>query len=855
MTKSVDKIFELIQEKYVNDWVDTKSIADAAGLSRNVISIYLSQLYKEGKLSKKNGRPVLWKIAKNNTPFQNLIGHSGSLRDIVKKCRESIVYPPKGFPLIITGPSGVGKSFLAKNIYNEAKRMKVIDEDAKFVTLNAADYANNPELLSSVLFGYKKGAFTGANEDTLGLIDQADNGYFFLDEVHRLPKESQEKLFSLLDLGEFYPLGENENAHKVNVRFIFATTENLDNFLLKTFVRRVPLHVSLPAFKDRPLTERLALITNAFKEEAKRIDRRFYVSNKVIEGLTKNNASGNIGAMENQVKLLCASAYTENSQDKEIYIGSKSDGKGNYLVIDKESDINDRTTDIDNETNLIDELHRALKESTSKKDTIFNQILLLMKFLRKLNYLMDENLVKSIKYKLKKGISTTLSKRYGIKLQLSDADIEQISFGLSLYYFTDYRKINMSELNNDFEELYPRTMYVYKQLLSQISDDKSFKEFNIPWLVLLFKDKIQQIESIQYTGIILAHGDSTATSIQSVVNNLCGNYIFEAFDMPIDVSIREINNYVQKYIRQQKDYDHKGIFVLFDMGSLTQMFSEIKKYSNCELLVINNVTTATALDVGIRIQRNDGFKEVTQAANKFGQACGTQYYEGLSDKSNIVVSCMSGVGLSEEIKRMMLESLSNKFEIITMDYKDLKQTLENHKQKFFDKTKFVVTTTDIDTNLDIDIINIYDIMEKDGYAKFEKLLLNSGEQKPNIESLMNKMLKFFTIEGIKDRLQFLNPDVVIDEVQLITQRYQEYYDISLDGKTKLNLYMHLSLMIERMLVNSHKQENPSVSFEGDKEKEFYSVSKTIFKGIELKYNFEVNDYEISLMYQLLHFYI
>jgi Transcriptional antiterminator len=353
----------------------------------------------------------------------------------------------------------------------------------------------------------------------------------------------------------------------------------------------------------------------------------------------------------------------------------------------------------------------------------------------------------------------------------------------------------------------------------------------------------------------LAHGDSTATSIQSVVNNLCGNYIFEAFDMPIDISIHEINNYVQKYIRQQKDRDHKGIFVLFDMGSLTQMFSEIKKYSNCELLVINNVTTATALDVGIRIQRNDGFKEITRAANKFGEACGTQYYEGLSDNSNIVVSCMSGVGLSEEIKRMMLESLSNKFEIITMDYKDLKQTLENHEQKFFDKTKFVVTTTDIDTNLDIDIINIYDIMEKNGYARFEKLLLNSGEQKPNIEALMNKMLKFFTIEGIKDRLQFLNPDVVIDEVQLITQRYQEYYDISLDGKTKLNLYMHLSLMIERMLVNSRKQENPSVSFEGDKEKEFYSVSKTIFKGIELKYNFQVNDYEISLMYQLLHFYI
>src|SRR5699024_6239169 len=129
-------------------------IAKKAELSRSVISIYLSQLYKEGKLTKKSGRPVLWKLAQNNAPFANLIGYSGSLKEVVKKCEESIVYPPNGFPLIITGPSGVGKSFLAKNIYNEAKKLGAISEDAKFITLNAADYANNPELLSSVLFGY-----------------------------------------------------------------------------------------------------------------------------------------------------------------------------------------------------------------------------------------------------------------------------------------------------------------------------------------------------------------------------------------------------------------------------------------------------------------------------------------------------------------------------------------------------------------------------------------------------------------------------------------------------------------------------------------------------------------------------
>lgn len=851
--KAVDKVYKIIKDNYADEWTDTMEIAKKAELSRSVISIYLSQLYKEGKLTKKSGRPVLWKLAQNNAPFANLIGYSGSLKEVVKKCEESIVYPPNGFPLIITGPSGVGKSFLAKNIYNEAKKLGAISEDAKFITLNAADYANNPELLSSVLFGYKKDAFTGANENTLGLIDRADNGYFFLDEIHRLPKESQEKLFSLLDSGQFYPLGENDVPHKVNVRFVFATTEKLDNFLLKTFMRRVPLHVSLPSFKDRPLTERLSLIFNAFKNESIRVDRKFLVSNKIIEKVSKNSEPGNVGAMENDVKLLCASAYTQHPEDKEIHIDDDKDE--NYVIVDKDFDVNNYSPIEEHEYGLLSDVYDSLLKLIDTDNDIQSQKLLLMKFLKNIKSLKDESLINSIAYKMKAGFKNTLKKKYGIGLKLDDTTIDQIAFGISLYYFIDDYEFDTSELISRFESLYPRTMYIYKQFLSTINTDEKFINMSIMWLLLIFNGKLKEIESIKYTGIILAHGDSTATSIQSVVNNLCGNYIFEAFDMPIDVSIHQINSYVQNYIQNQKDHDHKGIFVLFDMGSLTQMFSEIKKYSDSELLVINNVTTATALDIGIRIQRNDSFKGITKAANKFGNASGTQYYEGLSDSTNIVVSCMSGVGLSEEINRMMLESLSNTFKIITMDYKDLKQTLENHEQKFFNKTKFVVTTTDIDTNLNIDIINIYDIMEESGYHRFEDLLISSGEQKPNIANLMDKMLKFFTIEGIKDRLQFLNPDVVIDEVQLITRKYQEYYDISLDGKTKLNLYMHLSLMIERMLINSRKPDTSSVAFESDKEREFYSVSKTIFKGIELKYNFKVSDYEISLMYQLLHSYI
>ncbi|MEG0411229.1 MAG: sigma 54-interacting transcriptional regulator, partial [Erysipelotrichaceae bacterium] len=83
---------------------------------------------------------------------------------------------------------------------------------------NCADYADNPELLSASLFGYIKGSFTGADGDHIGSLESADGGYLFLDEVHRLSPEGQEKLFVFMDQGVFKRLGESKAERKANVR-------------------------------------------------------------------------------------------------------------------------------------------------------------------------------------------------------------------------------------------------------------------------------------------------------------------------------------------------------------------------------------------------------------------------------------------------------------------------------------------------------------------------------------------------------------------------------------------------------------------------------------------------------------
>ena len=205
------------------------------GLARNSVSKDLNQLWNDGLAIKSRGRPVFFlhrqaietllgrkldeserevqtvadllpvqEAKATDDPFFGLIGYDRSLRDAVEKGRAAVLYP-HGLHVLLTGPSGVGKTFFAELMHRFACE-RATGTPPPLVYFNCAEYAHNPELLSSHLFGHRQGAFTGANENKPGLVEQADGGYLLLDEVHRLPYEGQEKLFSILDKGQYLSL-------------------------------------------------------------------------------------------------------------------------------------------------------------------------------------------------------------------------------------------------------------------------------------------------------------------------------------------------------------------------------------------------------------------------------------------------------------------------------------------------------------------------------------------------------------------------------------------------------------------------------------------------------------------------
>ncbi len=166
-------------------------------------------------------------------------------------------------PILITGETGVGKELIARALHKLSKRA------GRFVTTNIAGLDDH--MFSDTLFGHKKGAYTGANEERKGQIEMASGGTIFLDEIGDLNPQSQVKLLRLLQEREYHPLG-SDNPRFTDALFVLATNKNLNkmveegNFRKDLFFRLNVHHITPIPLKDR--LDDLPLLVNYFIEKA-----------------------------------------------------------------------------------------------------------------------------------------------------------------------------------------------------------------------------------------------------------------------------------------------------------------------------------------------------------------------------------------------------------------------------------------------------------------------------------------------------------------------------------------------------------------------------------------------------------
>ena len=231
--------------------------------------------------------------------FHGIIGQSPKMRDVFALLDRVI---PTEVRVLIEGENGTGKELIARVIHYGGPR-----KDGHFVAVDCGALPVN--LLESELFGYAKGAFTGADQDKKGLFEEADGGTLFLDEISNMPSEIQAKFLRVIQEGEIRPLGSTKTK-KVDVRIVAAASENLRGQVKKKkfredlFYRLNVVNITIPPLRER--REDIAILANSLlKKLLERYSKKILgFKSQTISIFEDYSWPGNVRELENIVERM-----------------------------------------------------------------------------------------------------------------------------------------------------------------------------------------------------------------------------------------------------------------------------------------------------------------------------------------------------------------------------------------------------------------------------------------------------------------------------------------------------------------------------------------------------------------------
>lgn len=894
--KRMDKIYQYIQERsksYSSEeihgriGVEAAEISQALQIMRSNVSRELNNLYRDGKILKFSGRPVLYfdreifeqtkgvtlpleieelatvesgvtsakKLTIQKSGFDCLIGSDGSLKKQIEQAKAAILYPPHGLHTLIVGQTGVGKTLFAHMMYEYGKMIGKFSEQSPFIIFNCADYYNNPQLLISHIFGHIKGAFTGADSAKPGLVESADNGILFLDEIHRLPPEGQEMLFYFMDTGTFNRLGETTRSRQATVLIIGATTENPDSVLTKTFIRRIPSIIKIQPLADRSMEEKLDIIKLLLANEVHSIQKPVKISVEALKALIGNIGVGNVGQMKSNIKLLCAQAFlngidnpnyieidfkllpasiksgllTLSSNRRELALVSQYINEALFISPNDQKLPLEETEDTSfNLYHLVDKKIKALK-SENIQSAVIKQIIAadvnayIKSFCNQqddFNMSVQDRLLKIIDYDLidfTEEIATIVQKH----LKISSLDRFLYAFSLHLSVFFKRIKSQQPLSSHAIEGTVSKDTEEFHLAMEIKQKIEEYYHIMVPpaeieYFAMLLNSLKEEDDDEKIIIIVVMHGVHTATSMTDVAQKLLNVQLKNliVFDMPIEVQPQVIFSKIME--RLQTMNCHKGILLLADMGSIINFGPMITEQLKIPVKMLDMVSTPLVLEA---IRKADvagiSLNAVYDSLKNFkGYESSAEDLppEHVKHPEAIVTICASGKGTAEKLQKILENILPT---ITPRPIKVLPVGLYKVQASIVEISKeyrIIAVVGAANPKCDIPFIPLEQVIDGEVENILRTLIGIGGSRKAPPKNLV---LRSFCEESLVEMLTYLNPAKILDTLLKFDSLLESHLGYQLTNPQRIRLLVHCGCALERMIMKTglayDEQEYPPIN--------------------------------------------
>ncbi|KAA0942123.1 PRD domain-containing protein [Sporosarcina sp. ANT_H38] len=861
-------IFYYIEK--VKSTVSANEVAEHLQLDRSNVSRYLNELHRDGLIEKTSGKPTLYfykelsptpkQAEPNHDAFYQLIGAEGSLRISVQQAKAAIHYPPRGLHTLILGKTGTGKSFFAKIMYNYSVESQSIEEKAPFVQFNCADYAQNPQLLFGHIFGVKKGAFTGATENRIGLIEKADKGVLFLDEIHRLSPEGQEMLFTFIDKGEFRSLGDSEVTKTASVQIIGATTESPESFLLETFTRRIPMTITLPSLEERQFEERYHLIEHFLIQESGSLNETIYVERHALTAFLLYHTTANIGQLQRDLKLACAKSFLHyiSNQTSNILIRQNDlsihvqkglldvkqyrekmdrliDTEKKVFTFSHKAESNDHV-DQQHEESLYQNMENKLKQlhEEGKNDKEI-QTELLVDFNEYFNEYIDHLPQVGLKEMVINQILEITDKVYNFaELELNRSFKKKMKFAFALHLQRTIERIeqnnSISHPNlNKIHKKYPKEFKVAIEIAQMIGNEVGV-EIPLDEIGFITMFLVPEIEENMYTQehkvviIVVMHGNSTASSMLTTVQDLLGVRLGKAFDMPLSMDARDMYELVKSAIHDLKPT--KGVLFLVDMGSLSSFGHMIFEEMGIKTKTVSMASTPVVMEAIRKASLGRSLEDIFHSSK---QLLEHQFSSSASlpkpSKKAIVTACFTGDGVAKKIKEQLQKIVKGKnIELISLQFLHRQSFTEKIEQLLEEYNILAIAGTVQFEYFNIPYFSPTEIFQDHHLKRLENVIGNHEPYSEMVEALENH---FKMIPSVSRLIQLLQKTVIKLELQL---------GVTLDTGVDTGIILHLAFLIENMRLNQPARPflNPEKFYQEHVDK--LTIVKTTLHSLETEYD-------------------